>query len=145
MQPRRRTTRGYGQEVTFCCFNAVLRDYARLGRLLAHDGSWEGRRLIPPQWLVDATTVRPADAYLAPGTATRFYGYGYQVWILPGAQRRFALIGIRGQDPGRPCLEGGYGAHRRPPEAGGSRRSSRNHGAVVGRGRADRQGPSMRG
>jgi CubicO group peptidase (beta-lactamase class C family) len=88
---------GTGQEVTFCCFNAVLRDYARLGRLLAHDGSWEGRRLIPPQWLVDATTVRPADAYLAPGTATRFYGYGYQVWILPGAQRRFALIGIRGQ------------------------------------------------
>ncbi|MBV8849625.1 MAG: serine hydrolase [Methylobacteriaceae bacterium] len=26
-----------GQEVTFCCFNAVLRDYARLGRLLAYD------------------------------------------------------------------------------------------------------------
>jgi CubicO group peptidase (beta-lactamase class C family) len=99
LQPRRRTTRGYGQEVTFCCFNAVLRDYARLGRLLAHDGAWEGRQLIPRQWLIDATTLRtgPADAYLAPGTATPYYGYGYQVWLLPGGQRRFALLGIRGQ------------------------------------------------
>jgi CubicO group peptidase (beta-lactamase class C family) len=90
---------GTGQEVTFCCFNAVLRDYARLGRLLAHDGAWEGRQLIPRQWLVDATTLRPgpADAYLAPGTATPYYGYGYQVWLLPGGQRRFALLGIRGQ------------------------------------------------
>jgi CubicO group peptidase (beta-lactamase class C family) len=74
-----------------------LRDYARLGRLLAHDGAWEGRQLIPRQWLFDATTVQPIDDYLAPGTATPYFGYGYQVWILPGKQRRFALIGIRGQ------------------------------------------------
>jgi len=90
-------TDGTGQEAAFCCFNATLRDYARLGRLLAHDGAWEGRQLIPRQWLMDATTVQPRDAYLAPGTATSYFGYGYQVWLLPGAQRRFALIGIRGQ------------------------------------------------
>jgi CubicO group peptidase (beta-lactamase class C family) len=29
-----------GQEATYCCLNAVLRDYARLGLLLAHDGHW---------------------------------------------------------------------------------------------------------
>ena len=86
-----------GQEATFCCFNATLRDYARLGRLLAHDGAWEGRQLIPQQWLLDATTVPPASGYLAPGAATPYFGYGYQVWILPGAQRRFALLGLRGQ------------------------------------------------
>jgi CubicO group peptidase (beta-lactamase class C family) len=88
---------GTGQEVTFCCFNATLRDYARLGRLFAHDGAWEGRQLIPRQWLLDATTVRPTEAYLAPGSATPYFGYGYQVWIFPGERRRFALIGIRGQ------------------------------------------------
>ena len=60
---------GGGQEVTHCCFNAVLRDYARLGRLLAHDGKWEGRQIIPRQWILDATTVVPGDAYLAPGVA----------------------------------------------------------------------------
>ena len=86
-----------GQEITFCCFNAVLRDYARLGRLLAYDGAWEGRQLIPRQWLLDATTVRPGDAHLAPGTATPYFGYGYQTWLFPGEQRRFALLGIRGQ------------------------------------------------
>jgi CubicO group peptidase (beta-lactamase class C family) len=88
---------GTGQEVTYCCFNAVLRDYARLGRLLAHDGAWEGRQLIPRQWLLDAATVQPSNAYLAPGAATPYFGYGYQVWLLPGEQRRFALLGIRGQ------------------------------------------------
>jgi CubicO group peptidase (beta-lactamase class C family) len=88
---------GTGQEVTFCCFSAVLRDYARLGRLLAHDGAWEGRQLIPRQWLQDATTVHPSNGYLAPGAATSYFGYGYQVWLLPGEQRRFALLGIRGQ------------------------------------------------
>jgi CubicO group peptidase (beta-lactamase class C family) len=77
-----------GQELTFCCFNAVLRDYARFGRLLAHDGAWDGRELIPRQWLIDATTLRPGTPY---------YDYGYQVWILPGPQRRFVLRGIRGQ------------------------------------------------
>ncbi|MGV7213520.1 serine hydrolase domain-containing protein [Bradyrhizobium sp. UFLA05-112] len=95
---------GTGQEVTFCCFNAVLRDYARFGRLLAHDGVWNGREVIPHQWLIDATTVSSTDVHLAPGVATKYYGYGYQVWLLPGAERRFVLLGIRGQmifvDPG---------------------------------------------
>jgi CubicO group peptidase (beta-lactamase class C family) len=91
------TIDGTGQELTFCCFNATLRDYARLGRLLAYDGAWEGRQLIPRQWLLDATTVPPADTYLAPGTATPYFGYGYQTWLFPGGKRRFALIGIRGQ------------------------------------------------
>lgn len=86
-----------GQEIAYCCFNATLRDYARLGRLLAHDGAWAGRQLIPRQWVLDSTTVRQTDGYLAPGAATPYFGYGYQVWILPGKQRRFALIGIQGQ------------------------------------------------
>jgi len=88
---------GTGQEATFCCFNAVLRDYARLGRLLAHDGAWEGQQLIPRQWLLDATMVRSTEGYLAPRVVSPFFGYGYQVWIFPGEQRRFALIGFGGQ------------------------------------------------
>ena len=47
-----------GFEVAHFGFNAVLRDYARLGRLLAHDGAWEGKQIIPAQWMIDATTVR---------------------------------------------------------------------------------------
>ena len=55
------------------------------------------RAKFPRQWLLDATTVRPDDAYLAPGAATPYFGYGYQTWLFPGAQRRFALLGLRGQ------------------------------------------------
>lgn len=86
-----------GQEAAFCCFNAVLRDWGRFGLLLANDGNWRGEQLIPRQWLIDATTAAPPGDFLAPGTATPTYGYGYQVWILPGPQRRFALLGIHGQ------------------------------------------------
>jgi Beta-lactamase len=86
-----------GQEVTFCCINAVLRDYARLGLLLAHDGNWRGRQIIPAAWIEDATRVLPDQPHLRPGTATPFFGYGYQVWIFPGERRMFAFLGVRGQ------------------------------------------------
>jgi CubicO group peptidase (beta-lactamase class C family) len=86
-----------GQEVTFCCLNAVLRDYARLGLLLAHDGNWRGRQLIPAAWVREATTVRADQPHLAPRTATPFFGYGYQTWIFPGERRMFAFLGVRGQ------------------------------------------------
>ena len=54
-----------GFEVAHGFFNAVLRDYARLARLLAHDGVWEGRQIIPAQHMIEATTTRPSDTYLA--------------------------------------------------------------------------------
>jgi CubicO group peptidase (beta-lactamase class C family) len=86
-----------GFEVAHCCFNAVLRDYARLGRLLAHHGRWEGKQIIPATYLNDATTIRPSDTYLAPGRADPVFGYGYFIWLLPGARRQFALLGANGQ------------------------------------------------
>ena len=84
-----------GHEVAYCCFNAVLRDWARLGALLADDGAWDGRQVIPRQWLREATTVQAP--YLAPGVGGRGLGYGYQLWILPGDRHQFALRGIHGQ------------------------------------------------
>jgi CubicO group peptidase (beta-lactamase class C family) len=87
-----------GFEVMHTHFNAVLRDYARLGRLFAHDGAWEGKQLIPAQWMIDATTARASDAYLAPGrTGPGSFGYGYLVWLLPGTRRDFAFISDYGQ------------------------------------------------
>jgi CubicO group peptidase (beta-lactamase class C family) len=86
-----------GFEVAHFGFNAVLRDYARLGRLLAHDGAWEDKQVIPAPWMIDATTVRAADAYLAPGRAAPDFGYGYLLWLLPGKRRQFALFGDLGQ------------------------------------------------
>jgi CubicO group peptidase (beta-lactamase class C family) len=84
-----------GQETAFCCINAVLRDWARVGMMLANDGAWNGKQIVPRQWVLDATT--PQAPFLTPGVATRFYGYGYQIWLLPGPGRQFALLGIHGQ------------------------------------------------
>ena len=84
-----------GREVAHGFFNAVLRDYARLARLLAHDGAWEGKQIIPAQWMIDATTVRASETYLA--KAEGGFGYGYQVYLFPGSRRQFALLGYLGQ------------------------------------------------
>lgn len=91
-----------GFELPHFGFNAVLRDYARLARLLAHDGAWDGRPIIPAQWMIEATTVRPSDGYLAPGKAHRDFGYGYLLWLLPWGQRQFAMFGDFGQ---RMCID----------------------------------------
>jgi CubicO group peptidase (beta-lactamase class C family) len=91
-------------EVAHFGFNAVIRDYARLGRLLAYDGAWEDKQIVPPQWMLDATIVKSIDAYLAPGTAMPMFGYGYLLWLLPGPRRQFAMVGALGQ---RVCVDPG--------------------------------------
>jgi CubicO group peptidase (beta-lactamase class C family) len=91
-----------GFEVAHGFFNAVLRDYARLGRLLANDGALGSRQIIPEQWLIDATTIRASDFYLAPGKPDPTFGYGYLLWLLPWGRRQFALFGAYGQ---RICVD----------------------------------------
>jgi CubicO group peptidase (beta-lactamase class C family) len=91
------TLDGTGQEITFAYFNAVLRDWARLGLMLAHDGTWRGKNVVPREWLLASTTVASGDQHLRPGTATPSVGYGYQTWILPGSRRAFYLDGAYGQ------------------------------------------------
>ena len=80
----------------------MLRDYARLARLLAHDGAWNGRPIIPASWMIEATTVRMSDGHLAPGKAQRDFAYGYLLWLLPWGQRQFAMFGDFGQ---RVCID----------------------------------------
>ncbi len=89
------TTDTKGQEVAYCCFNAVLRDWGRFGALLADDGAWNGTQIIPRQWLLDATS--PQAPFLAPGAGGRRLGYGYQLWLQPGERRQFTLRGLYGQ------------------------------------------------
>jgi CubicO group peptidase (beta-lactamase class C family) len=88
-----------GQEITFAFMNAVLRDWARLGLMLAHDGTWQGRSVVPRPWLLASTTIGPGSPFwstsLKPGAHAP--GYGFQIWLLPAKQRMLALRGYRGQ------------------------------------------------
>jgi CubicO group peptidase (beta-lactamase class C family) len=80
-------------------FNATLRDYGRLGILLANDGMRPDSRqqIIPRDYLLEATDWRRAPAPFRPRTATPYYGYNYQFWLFPTEKRRFAMIGVYGQ------------------------------------------------
>ncbi|CAM5775677.1 hypothetical protein LMIY3S_05145 [Labrys miyagiensis] len=86
-----------GQEIASCCFNAILRDYARFALLLAHDGAWNGRQIIPRQWILDATRPVEPGSFLALDKSSHPSGYGYLVWLRPGPRRTFVLNGIFGQ------------------------------------------------
>jgi CubicO group peptidase (beta-lactamase class C family) len=78
-------------------FNAVLRDYGRLGILLANNGAAGGKQIIPKEYLLDATDWHRQPAAFQPFNATPYFGYGYQFWLFPGDKRRFALLGVYGQ------------------------------------------------
>ena len=80
---------GTGQEITFAYVNAVLRDWARLGLMLANHGNWNGKQVVPTDWL----TASAADAF---PTNSPLAKYGYQIWYSADT-RRFSLQGIRGQ------------------------------------------------
>jgi CubicO group peptidase (beta-lactamase class C family) len=84
-----------GYEASFCCLNAVLRDYARFGMLLANYGALDGKQIIPAEWVKAATSVEAP--HLAVGTARPNNGYGYQTWITHRTEPRFAALGIHGQ------------------------------------------------
>jgi len=78
-----------GQEITFAYVNAVLRDWARLGLMLANRGNWQGKAVVPAEWLAaSAADALPTDSPLQK--------YGYQIWYSADT-RRFALRGLRGQ------------------------------------------------
>jgi CubicO group peptidase (beta-lactamase class C family) len=83
----------------FACFNATVRDYARVGLMMMRGGMLGHKRVVPQSWVHDSTT--PDAEYLEPkppgphGLAER--GYAYQWWIPYGHDGAFMAIGIYGQ------------------------------------------------
>jgi CubicO group peptidase (beta-lactamase class C family) len=78
-----------GQEITYAYVNAVLRDWARLGLMIAHGGAWNGRSIVPRDWLM-ASLANPVETGSALGK------YGFHIW-LSADLKRFFLSGLRGQ------------------------------------------------
>jgi len=84
-----------GYETAYTGVNATLRDYGRLGLMLANDGKLGGRQVVPADW-VRAATTPPGKAF-EPRRPGSLLGYGYQTWILPGDERQFVFRGVRRQ------------------------------------------------
>ncbi len=86
-----------GQEQSYGAFNASLRDWARLGLLLANDGKVGEVQLLPREYLLDATDPARQPSEFQPRRATPYFGYGYQFWLMPLRERTFVMQGIHGQ------------------------------------------------
>ena len=85
-----------GHEISGCCIQASVRDFARFGQFILDGGMADGAPVLPDGWLADAT--RKQVDYGAPGE-----GYGYQWWTWDDGS--FQADGIFGQgifiDPAR--------------------------------------------
>lgn len=86
-----------GEEGAWGYFNASLRDWARLGLLLARDGRVGDAQVVPREYLLEATDAQRQPRAFQPREATSYFGYGYQFWLLPLSERTFALQGVYGQ------------------------------------------------
>jgi CubicO group peptidase (beta-lactamase class C family) len=84
-------TDGYGVAFVLGGLNLTTRDYARFGEMYRQDGAWNGRQIVPANWV--AASTRPS-APTAPGNEQ----YGYQWWMAPdAAQGEYYARGIYGQ------------------------------------------------
>lgn len=84
-------TDGAGVAFALGGINASTRDYARFGQMFLQGGTWDGRQIVPRDWVVASTT---ASAPTDPGAI----GYGFQWWIPQDARRReYMARGIYGQ------------------------------------------------
>jgi len=75
-----------GQEKTFCCFNAAVRDYGRVGVMLLNRGMVGSKRLLSDAWITRMSTP----------VVTLDHGWGYsaQVWHpFPGISMALGLHG----------------------------------------------------
>lgn len=84
-------TDGVGTAFVLGGLNVTTRDYARFGQMFAQKGLWQGKQVVPADWVVTSTLP---SARTAPGEI----GYGYQWWIPQGSPPgAYMARGIYGQ------------------------------------------------
>jgi CubicO group peptidase (beta-lactamase class C family) len=84
-------TDGAGVAFVLGGLNLTTRDLARFGQMIVQGGEWNGRQIVPRDWVIASTTAS------AP-TAAGEYGYGYQWWMpQDGRPREYMGRGIYGQ------------------------------------------------
>ena len=111
-------TDGEGMEVAMGGMQVALRDMARLGRLYLNGGKWNGKQIVPAQWVKDSITPsapRLMAGHNNPGSATPF-GYGFQWWTPSVPHGDFMAFGIYHQtiyvDPTSGIIIAKTSAHR---------------------------------
>jgi CubicO group peptidase (beta-lactamase class C family) len=86
---------GTGRALNGMGYNAVLRDFARLGQMMLDGGKVNGRQVIPAGWVGQMTTMIPFTADYA--KKAEFKGYGFQTWQVDNEPGAYSAVGLAGQ------------------------------------------------
>ncbi|KAI9003519.1 beta-lactamase/transpeptidase-like protein [Hyaloraphidium curvatum] len=89
-----------GREMAFGGLLLTARDFAKIGELYRNGGKWDGKQVVPADW-VAASTKADAD-HLMPGQTEIAghklpVGYGYQWWLWPGGPH-YSAEGVYNQN-----------------------------------------------
>lgn len=79
----------HGMEKTWCCLSMSARDLARFGQLMLNRGRWNGRQLVPADWLSRIDS--------AAGAAVPKTNYRYGWWHMPADSFALRAEGTMGQ------------------------------------------------
>jgi CubicO group peptidase (beta-lactamase class C family) len=80
---------GAGRELAGMGYNAVLRDFGRLGQLMLQDGRRGSERILPEGWIGQMAAMLP--------TGQGRGGYGLQSWQIDDEPGAYAAVGLAGQ------------------------------------------------
>ncbi len=89
-----------GRELAFGGLNLTARDFAKLGELYRRGGEWDGRQVVPADWVAasivpDAPHLEWGRPVIAGGNLPD--GYGYQWWLISGGLDQYSAIGVYNQ------------------------------------------------
>ncbi len=87
----------HGNAIGFWGLNIPARHYAKLGQLYLQNGKWEGKQIIPEEWVKLSTQPDPEKDFLQRGKIYGDWGYQHQWWLPKGGYNDFSAIGIWGQ------------------------------------------------
>lgn len=91
------STDNLGTTLSFGYLNVTARDFAKFGRLYLNKGNWNGKQIVPAEWVEES--VRSDQDYLKlddPDSGLGI-GYQYQWWVPAGIEGEFTAIGVWGQ------------------------------------------------
>jgi CubicO group peptidase (beta-lactamase class C family) len=80
---------GAGRELAGMGYNAVLRDFGRLGQMMLDDGKRGDRQVLPAGWVGQMAKMVP--------NGERMPGYGLFTWQVDGEPGAFSAVGLAGQ------------------------------------------------
>jgi len=78
-----------GRELSGMGYNAVLRDFGRLGQLMLDGGKSGGRQVLPAGWVEQMSSMRPTGGPMP--------GYGLFTWQVDAEPGAFSAVGLAGQ------------------------------------------------